>query len=107
MPFGSRGNTLRKLLEHEVFSNISKAKTYHEHEFYFENDDNSYHGIIDLLVEYDDHIDIIDYKLSNTDSVEYVRQLSLYKNYVVSVKDKPVYCYLLSILKQEINKIDV
>ncbi len=100
-------STLKKLLNHEVFGNISNAKTYHEHEFYFENEKESYHGIIDLLVEYDDHIDIIDYKLSNTDSVEYIKQLSIYRNYVLSIKEKPVNCYLLSILKQEIKKIDI
>ena len=92
-------NTLRKLLNHDIFAKIGKAKTYHEHEFYFEASEESYHGIIDLLVEYDDHIDIIDYKLSATDSNEYIRQLSIYKNYVLSIKNKPVNCYLLSILK--------
>ena len=100
-------STLKKLLNHDVFKYISSAKTYHEHEFYYENDDASYHGIIDLLVEYDDHIDIIDYKLSNTDSVEYIKQLSIYKGYALSIKNKPVNCYLLSILKQEIKKIEI
>lgn len=100
-------NTLIKLLKHEVFNDISKAKTYHEHEFYYENDNESYHGIIDLLVEYDDHIDIIDYKLSSTNSSEYIRQLSIYKQYALSITNKPVNCYLLSILKQSIVKIDV
>ena len=69
--------------------------------------DNSYHGIIDLLCVYDDHIDIIDYKLSNTDSVEYERQLSIYKKYVESISKLPVEMYLLSILKKEIKKINI
>ncbi len=92
---------IKDILKTEVFINIKNAKTYHEHEFYFEN----YHGIIDLLCIYDDHIDIIDYKLANTDSVEYVRQLSIYKSYVEANMNLKVNCYLLSILKAEIIKI--
>lgn len=94
-------NKIIDILKTEVFMNIKNAKTYHEHEFYFEN----YHGIIDLLCIYDDHIDIIDYKLANTDSAEYVRQLSIYKSYVEANMNLKVNCYLLSILKAEVKKI--
>ncbi|MDE6656892.1 MAG: hypothetical protein K2J85_07865, partial [Anaeroplasmataceae bacterium] len=92
---------LHKVLATPVFENIKEAKTYHEHEFYFD----SYHGIIDLLCIYDDHIDIIDYKLSNTESAEYLRQLGVYKSYVERHTNLPISCYLLSILKQEIKKV--
>lgn len=93
--------TLYKVLSTPVFKNIHQAKTYHEHEFYFE----AYHGIIDLLCIYEDHIDIIDYKLSNTSSSEYIRQLSIYKSYVEQHSQLPISCYLLSILKQEVKKV--
>ena len=56
---------------------------------------------------YDDHIDIIDYKLSNVDSPEYIRQLSIYKDYVKTKYDKKINVYLLSILKASITKLDV
>lgn len=92
---------LQKVLATTVFKNIQDAKTYHEHEFYFD----SYHGIIDLLCIYKDHIDIIDYKLSNTSSEEYLRQLGVYKSYVEGHTSLPVSCYLLSILKQEVKKV--
>ena len=92
---------LTKIFSTEVFSTICQAKTYHEHEFYFKQ----YHGIIDLLCIYKDHIDIIDYKLSNTSSEEYLRQLGIYKLYVEQHSNLPVSCYLLSILKQEIKKV--
>ncbi len=94
-------NTLKKVLNTEVFRNIHQAKTYHEHEFYFD----TYHGIIDLLCIYEDHIDIIDYKLSNTSSEEYLRQLRIYMEYVKKHSSLDVSCYLLSILKQEIKKV--
>lgn len=92
---------LLKVFSTAVFKDIQKAKTYHEHEFYF----NQYHGIIDLLCVYEDHIDIIDYKLSGTSSEEYLRQLGIYKMYVENHSTLPVSCYLLSILKQEIKKV--
>lgn len=92
---------LHKVLATPVFKNINQAKAYHEHEFYY----GSYHGIIDLLCVYEDHIDIIDYKLSNTSSEEYLRQLSVYKGYVEQHSSLPVSCYLLSILKQEVKKV--
>lgn len=92
---------LKTILDLPLFSNISLSKTYHEYEFYYKE----YHGIIDLFCVYADHIDIIDYKLSNTTSEEYLRQLSIYKEYVESISDKPVSCYLLSILKCEVKKV--
>lgn len=92
---------LHKVLATPVFKNIKEAKTYHEHEFYYD----SYHGIIDLLCIYKDHIDIIDYKLSNTSSEEYLRQLGVYKRYVEGHTNLTVSCYLLSILKQEVKKV--
>lgn len=97
--------TLTKLLKTEVFINMAEAKTYHEHEFYFEAEGESYHGIIDLFAEYQDHIDIIDYKLASVDSEAYIRQLSIYKAYISSKSKKPVYCYLLSILNQEVRRV--
>ena len=92
---------LKKLLSTPIFENLSLAQTYHEHEFYFQD----YHGIIDLLCIYEDHIDIIDYKLSDTQSKEYIRQLEIYKAYVESKSKLPVSCYLLSILRQDILKV--
>ncbi|MBQ9124946.1 MAG: UvrD-helicase domain-containing protein [Acholeplasmatales bacterium] len=100
-------NTINKILAHPILENIALAKTYHEHEFYFNSGNNSYHGIIDILVEYDDHIDIIDYKLSNTDSEDYIKQLAIYKEYVASISNKRINVYLLSILKAEIKELDI
>ena len=94
-------NCLKKILKLDVFKNIALSKTYHEYEFYYKD----YHGIIDLFCVYDDHVDIIDYKLSNTEALEYLRQLAIYKEYIEANTNKPVNCYLLSILKQEVRKV--
>ena len=96
-----------KVIEMPIIKNAKEARSFHEHEFYFEANGEEYHGIIDLFIEYDDHIDIIDYKLSNVDSLEYKRQLSIYKMYVESRSNKPIYTYLLSLINQEIKKIEL
>lgn len=66
-------------------------------------EDSLFHGFIDLLVEYDDHFDIIDYKLSNVNSKEYKLQLNGYKDYIENKFSKPCNIYLYSI-NQDIFK---
>nr|MCR5786343.1 UvrD-helicase domain-containing protein [Acholeplasmatales bacterium] len=94
------------ILNNDLMKNISKANTYHEHEFVFEDNNVKYHGIIDLLAVYDDHVDIIDYKLSNAEHEEYKRQLAIYKEYVKRHTDLPINCYLLSLNQNKIKKVD-
>ncbi len=100
-------DNLRTILTHPIFQNISLAKTYHEHEFYYTKNQEEYHGIIDLLAVYDDYIDIIDYKLYNLDSEEYIRQLKVYKEYVALKYNKNINVYLLSLIKKEIQKLNI
>lgn len=94
------------ILSNPLFLNIKDAITYSEYEFVYTKDNIKYHGIIDLLAEYNDHIDIIDYKLSNTDSKEYIRQLSIYKDYVALHSKKLINCYLVSLNQNKIKKVD-
>ena len=69
-------------------------------------DDNSIkHGIIDLLIECNEKMYIIDYKLKNIDSKEYIKQLEGYKNYIESKTNKVTECYLYSILDNKLQKI--
>ena len=67
--------------------------------------EEEYHGIIDLMIEYDNHIDIIDYKLSNVLDEGYIEQLNGYKNYISTLTNKPINLYLYSIIKEEITPI--
>ena len=88
---------INNLLNQEIIKNISDGKIYKEYEFMYEKDNTIYHGIIDLMIEYDDHIDIIDYKLKNIDDENYKKQLSGYKEYIQSKTNKKVSTYLYSI----------
>ena len=81
------------------------CKIYKEYEFMYEKDNISYHGIIDLMLIYDDHIDIIDYKLKNISDENYKKQLLGYKNYIENKLNKKVSTYLYSIFDESLLEI--
>ena len=81
-------------------------KLYKEYEFIYIYNDKKYHGFIDLLIEYDDYYTIVDYKLKNTTSDAYKKQLNGYKEYIGSLTGKPVKTYLYSILDNTLTEID-
>lgn len=77
-------------------------KIYKEHEFI----DGDTIGIIDLLLEYNDHYKIIDYKLKNINDDEYKKQLKGYKEHVKKITGKDVKTYLYSIIDDNLIQID-
>ncbi len=98
---------LNQFLSQPLLKDIHKATIYKELPFIFNIDNNQVHGIIDLILEYEDHIDIIDYKLKHTQDIAYTQQLSLYKQYIQSLRtNKPVYTYLYSILDNHMILIE-
>ena len=96
---------INNFLNQDVLKNIINATVYKEYEFVYEEDNVNYHGIIDLMLVYDNYIDIIDYKLMNTTSPEYIKQLNGYKNYIEKIFGKTVNLYLYSIINNEMNSI--
>jgi len=84
---------------------INNAKVYKEYEFMYEKDNTNYHGIIDLMLVYDDHIDIIDYKLKNIKDENYIKQLSGYKSYIENKLNKKTNTYLYSIIDKSLLEI--
>jgi ATP-dependent helicase/nuclease subunit A len=92
---------ITNFLEHDLLSHVKEANILKEYEFYTKDK----HGIIDLVLEYDDHIDIIDYKLKHIDDPFYVEQLTGYKDYIESKTKKETNIYLYSILDNKFNKI--
>ena len=92
-------------LKCDLIKNIKEAKVYQEYEFIEEKDNEKKHGIIDLMLEYVDHIDIIDYKLKNIDDEAYFKQLNGYKEYVKSISNKKVNIYLYSLMDSRYQKL--
>ena len=97
---------IKNLLNNELFKNIKNANIFKEYEFIEETDNETKTGIIDLMLEYQDHIDIIDYKLKHIDDTAYINQLNGYKNYIHNLTNKPVNTYLYSILDKKLFKLD-
>ena len=98
-------NKVNKLLKNDVFKNVKDATVYKEYEFMYEKDDIVHHGIIDLMLIYDDKIDIIDYKLKNIEDENYILQLNGYKEYIKTKFNKETNIYLYSIIDEKIKKI--
>ena len=96
---------IEKFLNNSLLENIKDSNIYHEYEFFYEKDNTNYHGIIDLMLEYDNHIDIIDFKLKNVVDENYKNQLNGYKTYIESITNKKVNTYLYSILNEDIKEI--
>lgn len=96
---------IEEFLKCDLIKNITDAKIYQEYEF-IDDDINIKHGIIDLMLEYSDHIDIIDYKLKNIDDVAYVKQLMGYQDYIKKLSNKDVNLYLYSIMDLKYQKIE-
>ena len=84
---------------------ISHANIYKEYEFIYDEDNTTYHGIIDLMLEYQDNIKIIDYKLKNINDEAYIKQLNGYKNYIEKLFNKKTSIYLYSITLNTLEEI--
>ena len=84
---------------------ITNSNIYKEYEFIYNEDNTTYHGIIDLMLEYEDNIKIIDYKLKNINDTDYIKQLTGYKNYIEKKFNKETSIYLYSILSNTLEKI--
>ncbi len=88
---------IQKLVQSEPFQNCENATIYQEYEFY-DSEENK-HGIIDLMLEWDDHIHIVDYKLKNIEDEDYQKQLQGYQQYLKKHTNKPIQIYLYSLLE--------
>lgn len=99
------GEYVEKFLKQDLLKNIKNGKVYKEYEFVYEKENSKYHGIIDLMIVYKDHIDIIDYKLSNINDINYIKQLNGYKDYISSISMLPVNIYLYSIEKNVFKEV--
>lgn len=118
MEYGTR---VHELFEYADFTNSNEEtilnllklidnnyiNVYHEYEFIYDEDDTEYHGIIDLLIEYQDKIYIIDYKLKHIDDKEYAEQLKGYKKYIASITGKKINTYLYSIIDNKMVEVKI
>ncbi len=98
---------IKQFLNHPLLQNRNQATIYKEQEFIYEENHVEYHGIIDCMLEYEDRIDVIDYKLKHVVDAAYQKQLEGYKTYLEKVTDKTVKLYLYSILDNQVEEVKV
>ncbi len=96
---------IKAFLKQDLLKDILAANVYQEYEFLYTTNDVEYHGVIDLMLEYSNHIDIIDYKLQNVVDENYLKQLQGYKNYISTLTTKNINLYLYSIIDNKMEKI--
>ncbi len=92
---------IKKFIESELLKDVKNANIFKEYEYI----DDNHHGIIDLLLIYEDHIDIIDYKTKNIDDEEYDNQLKIYRDFIGKLSPLPINLYLYSILDSNYRRI--
>lgn len=97
-------NIIKKFLNASFNKNINEANIYKEYEFI--DDINNIHGIIDLMLVYNDHIDIIDYKSKSISDEAYIKQLSIYKDYIKKSFNLETHAYLYSLINANYKNVD-
>ena len=79
---------------------------YKEYEFIYEEENQEYHGIIDLLLIKENENIIVDYKLKHTTDEAYLKQLNGYKKYIENITKKTTKIYLYSILDEKLINLN-
>ena len=93
-----------RFLKNSLFDDVGNAIQLHEYEFYDEENDVT--GVIDFMLVYDDHIDLIDFKLSHIDDEAYEKQVKTYKQYMQKLcPDKKINMYILGILSLDKKEV--
>lgn len=96
---------IKAFLQLPIFSKCGEASIYKEYEFIDIMEGKEIHGVIDLMLIYPDHVDIIDYKLKTIYDQDYKRQLEGYCSYIKNLTGKKTDGYLYSILDEKLEKL--
>ena len=91
-------------LSQDIFKKRIK-NIYKEYEFIYEEKTEKKHGIIDLIIQYEDGYTIVDYKTKEINDIEYRHQLEGYKKYIEKITNQSVDIYIYSILDETLKKL--
>ncbi len=83
------------------------TRCYNEYQFIYSSGEREIVGIIDLLVEKENELIIIDYKLDNIHKEEYNNQIQTYANYLKQKSNKKVTGFLYSLVRNELKEVDI
>ena len=99
-------NKIKVFLDSSLIKENISSKMYKEYEFTYLEETNFSHGIIDLLIERDDKMIIVDYKLKNINDDAYDKQLNGYRKVIKEKTNKETECYLYSIIDSTFRKVE-
>jgi len=97
---------IRAFLESDLMKDKLDLPMYKEYEFLFEENCVQAHGIIDLLIEGEEEMFIVDYKLKNIDDPLYDKQLNGYRDFIEHKSGKKTRCYLYSLLEEKYREVE-
>lgn len=97
---------IKFFLETPLIKENLSSKMYKEYEFTYQEGNTISHGIIDLLIEREDKMIIVDYKLKNIEDTAYDKQLNGYRKVIKEKTNKETECYLYSIIDSTFRKIE-
>lgn len=97
---------IKSFIDSSLINDNINSKFYKEYEFIYKEESTVKNGIIDLMIENDNEIIIIDYKLKNIDDDAYNEQLNGYGKYISSKTNKKISKYLYSIIDCKLKKIE-
>ncbi len=102
-------DSIKEKVNSFITSNFLKpylnSNMYKEYEFLYEEDNTISHGIIDLLIENNNEMIIVDYKLKNIDDTAYDKQLNGYRKAIEERTNKKTKCYLYSIIDEKVREV--
>lgn len=96
-----------KLSRSDIFLNLKSPKFYQEYQFYQEDNNSIFQGVIDLLIIDEDIAYIIDYKLKNLDDLSYIEQLRGYYLFLRPKIKKKIKIYLYSLLDSSLQEVNL
>ena len=97
---------IKSFIDSSLINDNINSKFYKEYEFVYKEENTVKNGIIDLMIENDNEIIIIDYKLKNIDDDAYNEQLNGYGKYIGLKTNKKISKYLYSIIDCKFKKIE-
>lgn len=95
---------IKNIFTQQIFHNNINYWT--EYQFIEEKNNQKITGIIDLVLEKENEILIIDYKLNNLEKEEYINQLKVYYDFWKKHTNKAINMYLYSLLENKFKEIE-
>lgn len=98
-------DAIESFVNSELIQNNKNGTFYKEYEFASKINNTVHRGIIDLMIEHDDEIIVLDYKLKNISNQHYDEQVKGYCEYITGKTGKKTTGYLYSLMDKTIKRV--